>query len=300
MAGMFAYEFMQRALLAGIMAGVLCSFVAFFIVLKRLSFITVGISHSSLGGIALGLFLGLNPVLTGGLFATLTAWGIGYSSRHGDIQEDTSTGIFFSTAMALGIVLLGFTRGVYTDLFSFLFGNILAVTPGDLFSLAILGGLIIILLGLFFKELLLVCFDEEMARAEGLPVGFLYYFLLTCISVTVILAVKIVGIVMAAALLVIPAATAYELVRDFRLMLILSIATGVISTLGGLWFSYRYDLASGATIVLLASLFFTAALLFSPRRSLVHRIRVAVGETLSRYKTRKSKQVLPKNGPYLT
>lgn len=266
MTNLLAYEFMQRAMLAGILVGVLCSFMSFFVVLKRLSFVGVGISHSAFGGVALGLFFGINPIFSGGIFATLTAWAIGLVSRRGDIQEDVSIGIFFSAAMAFGITVVGLTKGYYADVFSFLFGNILAVTTTDLWLLAGFGGLIILLLGFFFKELLFMCFDEELAKASGIPVVFLYYLLLTCLAVTVIVAVQVVGIILASALLVIPAATAAELTRNFRWMLGISMVTGILSSLGGLVLSYYFDLASGATIVLVASLFFMMALLLSPRR----------------------------------
>ncbi len=266
MIDILAYDFMQKALLAGILVGILCSYVAFFVVLKRLAFAGVGISHSAFGGVAIGLFFGLNPVLTGGIFATLIAWTIGFVSRHGDIQEDTSIGIFFTTAMALGITVVGLIKGCYVDLFSFLFGNILAVTARDLWVLAGAGGMIILFLSIFFKELFFMCFDEELATANGIPVNFLYYLLLACIAVTVVITVKVVGIILASALLVIPAATAYELTGNFRRMLVISISVGIFSTVGGLSLSYYFDLASGPSIVLLAGLLFLAALAFSPRR----------------------------------
>ena len=282
MTDMLAYEFMQRALLAGIIIGVLCSFVSFFVVLKRLSFVGVGISHSALGGVALGLYLGLEPVLTGGLFAVAVAWAIGFVSRHGQIQEDVSIGIFFSAAMAFGIVVMGFTKGYYADLLSFLFGNILAVTTTDLWVLTGVGGVVLILLGLFFKELLLTCFDEESARVGGVPVDQLYYLLLTCIAVTVVIAVKVVGIILASALLVIPAAAAHEITGNFRRMLLVSVILGVLATTGGLSLSYQFDLASGATIVLLASLIFLGVLTFSPRRKLFQQLKNMLSKTKGR------------------
>jgi len=293
MTDMLAYEFMQRAIMAGIIVGVLCSIVAFFVVLKRLSFVGVGISHSAFGGVALGLYFGLNPVLIGGLFATLVAWAIGFFSRQGEIEEDVSIGIFFAAAMAFGITVVGLTRGYYVDLFGFFFGNILAVSPQDLLILAGIGGLVLLSLGLFFKELLFLCFDEELARVNGIPVGFLHYLLLTCIAVTVVAAVKVVGIILASALLVIPAATARELTKNFRWMLAVSVVMGVISTLGGLCLSYYYDLASGATIVLLSSLLFLLAYTFSPRRKHLGRfINYLHKRLLGRDDKKKKKKVI--------
>jgi zinc transport system permease protein len=274
-----AYAFMQKALLAGILVGILCSFVAFFVVLKRLAFAGVGISHSAFGGVAIGLFFGFNPILTGGLFATLIALAIGFVSRHGDIQEDTSIGIFFATAMALGITVVSLIKGCYVDLFSYLFGNILAVTVRDLWILAGAASIIVFFLSVFFKELFFMCFDEELAAANGIPVNLLYYLLLACIAGTVVITVKVVGIILASALLVIPAATAYELTGNFRRMLVISISMGIISTVGGLGLSYYFNLASGSTIVLLAGLFFLAALVFSPRRKAWHRAAALLPES---------------------
>lgn len=296
MMDMLAYDFMQRAILAGVIVGILCSFVSFFVLLKRLSFVGVGISHSAFGGVALGLFLGVNPVLAGGIFATLVAWCIGFVSRRGEIQEDVSIGIFFSSAMALGITVVSLTEGYYTDLFSFLFGNILAVNAQDLRVLVGLGGAILLLLGLFFKELLFMCFDEEMARVNGVPVSFLYYLLLTCIAVTVVIAVKVVGIILASALLVIPAATAHELTGNFRRMILLSVVTGVFSAMAGLWLSYNYDLASGSTIVLFAGLLFLLAFTCSPRRRNPQNLWKYLNKKFFHRSGDQSKQVPEKDG----
>lgn len=263
---MLSYEFMQKALAVGIITGVVCSFLAFFVVLKRLSFITVGISHSAIGGVGLSLFLGINPVIGGTVFATLVAWGIGVVAKKGKINEETTIGIFFSTAMALGIALFGLTRGVYADLFGFFFGNILAVGPVDLWVLAISGIAVVVVLSLNFHPLLFMCFDEDLAQAHGVPVGPLYYLLLTCLAVTTMVAVRVVGIILASALLVIPAAVGYEIFSDYRKMLWASIATGVASAVGGLYISYLLDLASGAAIVLFAACTFFAAFLLSPKR----------------------------------
>lgn len=267
-----AYEFMQRAFIAGILAGVLCSALSLFVVLQRLAFVGVGVSHSALGGIAVGVLLGINPAFSAAVFCTLVAWAIGLVSKRGRLAEDTVIGVFFSASMALGIVLISLAPGYQPELFSFLFGNILAVTAADIFLLAAAGTLIALFLAFFFKELLYVCFDEESARAAGIPVSFLYYALLTVIAVTVVVSVKILGIVLASALLVIPAVTGYEICRNFRGMLAASILAGVSSAVTGLWLSYLFNLPSGATIVLCAASLFFLAFLFSPRRGRLQRI----------------------------
>lgn|SRR5690606_865028 len=266
---MLSYGFMQRALVAAVITGALCSVVAFFVVLKRLSFVGVGVSHSALGGVALGVVTGVDPLITGGLFAALISWAIGWVSRKGNLSEDTAIGTFFSASMALGVVLLGLARTYTADLMSFLFGNILAITEADLISLAAVSAAVLLFIGVFFKELLTMSFDEELARADGLPVGFLYFGLLTAIALTVIVTVKAVGIVLSSALLVIPAAIAFELVKDYRRMLAVSVAAGVTASVAGLVISFYLDVASGASIVLVLALLFFAAYALSPRKAWV-------------------------------
>ena len=266
MAEWFAYDFMQRALVAGVIAGLLCGLVSFFVVLKRLAFVGAGISHSALGGVAIGVLLGINPILAATAFCTLVAWAIGLISRKGELYEDTSIGILFVTAMAFGIALLSLAVGYYSDLFSFLFGSILSVTQTDLILLAVTGVAVAAFLLLFFKELLFICFDAEAASAAGVPAGLLYYGLLTSLALTVVVTVKILGIVLASALLVMPAATGYELCKNFRGLLAVAAAHGIIATAAGLWLSYRLNLPSGATIVLCASALFFAAFALSPHR----------------------------------
>ncbi len=268
MTSALAYGFMQRALLATLMVASLCSLVGFFVVLKRLSFVSVGLSHAAFGGVAIGLLLGTNPVLTAGVFAVAVAIAIGVVSRGTRVPEDTVIGVFYSCSMALGVILVGLSRSYQADLFGYLFGNVLAVTPGDLKAVAVVGGIVTAYLALFFKETLAICFDEEMARVQGLPVCLVYYGLLVCVAATVMVCVRVVGIVLASALLVIPAATGLACSSDYRWALAISLTTGVLSGLLGLGFSYSLDLASGASIVLCAG----AAFLLVNTRGLVRRL----------------------------
>lgn len=266
---MLSYGFMQKALLACLLLGLVSAVAGFFVVLKRLSFIGAGISHSAFGGVALGLVTGLNPLATAGVFALLVAVCLGWISRRGFMSEDTAIGIFFSGAMAFGIALLSFGNGYYGDAMSYLFGNVLAVSTGDLWLLAGAGALVLLFLLGTFKALLCLCFDEELAYAAGLPVELLYYGLMAAIALTVVVAVKTVGIVLASALLVTPAATGYQLSKSYRGMLGIAVVTGLLSSLAGLWLSYRYGLASGAAIVLCATAIFLLSFLFSPRRKVL-------------------------------
>ncbi len=282
-----AYEFMQRALVAGILAGVLCSVVSLFVILQRMAFVGVGVSHSALGGISIGVLLGVNPVFSAAVFCTLVAWAIGFFSKKGKLAEDTVIGIFFSASMALGIVLISFAPGYQPELFSFLFGNILAVTTTDITLLFSAMVIILLFIVFFFKELLYVCFDEESAQAAGIPVRYLYFALLTVIAITVVVSVKILGIVLASALLVIPAITGYELSRNFRGIIVISILSGVFSAIAGLWLSYLFNLPSGATIVLCATVLFLLAFLFSPRRGGLRRLSTPLSDTKSKLAARR-------------
>jgi zinc transport system permease protein len=274
LAEMLSYDFMQRAFIGGIIVCLICAFLSFFVVLKRLSFIGVGISHSALGGLALGAIAGVNPFLCAGVFSTLVAWAIGVTSKKGKVNEDATIGIFFSASMAFGVVLISLSRGYKADLFSLLFGDILAITASDIWMLSGCGLVVTMFLFLLFKELLAISFDEEIALIGGLPVGFLYYGLLTAMAVTVIASIKVVGVILVEALLVIPAATGLLLTRNYRWMLFFSLMTGLLSVLSGLVLSYIYDVPSGATIVLCAAVIFALAFLFSPKKGvLIKRFR---------------------------
>ena len=266
MTELLGYHFMQRALIAGTLIGAVCAIIGTYVVLKGLSFIGAGIAHASFGGVALGFFLKFNPILTAVFFCLGTAWGIGLVSRKGQVKEDTAVGIFFASTMALGILIIGFMRGYNVDLFGYLFGSILAVSGDDIWITVGLSAAVLILVLLFFKELLFVVFDAEMAAVTGVPAAKVYFLLVSLMALTVVLSIEVVGIVLVSALLVTPAATAYQLTEKFRRMMLLSILIGVASTVGGLLLSYKLDTASGPTIVLLSTLIFFISALLSPRR----------------------------------
>lgn len=264
MSEILAYGFMIRAIAAAVLVGTLCSVLSFFVVLKRLSFLGAGISHTALGGIAIGLVTGLNPLLTGSIFAVGTAVTAGYISRVGKVSEDTVIGIFYAAGMALGIALISGFKGYYPDLFSLLFGNILAVSSRDLYLIITVMVAVLLFVGLFFRELLAICFDEEMAVAGGLPVNFIYLGLLASIGLTIMVAVQLVGVVLVAALVVIPGATGYRLCSNYRQMMAAALVTGLTGSLGGLLLSYYYPLPPGAAIVLLMTALYIIALALKP------------------------------------
>jgi ABC-type Mn2+/Zn2+ transport system permease subunit len=260
------YAFMQRALVASLLIGTVSAVIGVYVVLRGLAFIGAGIAHASFGGVALGFLLGINPILAAVVFCLATAWGIAWTSQRAEVREDTAIGIFFAATMALGILFIGLMRDYNVDLFGYLFGSVLAVTQEDLWLSLGLGVGVLLTVGLFFKELLFVTFDPEMAQVSGLPAGVLYVLLLSLMALAIVLSIKVVGIILVSALIVIPAAAAYQLTEDFRSMMLLAVIIGNLSAVIGLFLSYELDTASGATMVLTATAVFLLSAVASPRR----------------------------------
>jgi ABC-type Mn2+/Zn2+ transport system permease subunit len=274
---MLAYGFAQRALIGGAIIAVVCSLISFFVVVRRLAFVGMGISHAAFGGVAIGLVSGVDPILTAGGFCALVALGIGWFSRKGRIHEDTVIGILFATAMALGVVLVRMAHAYNLDLMSYLFGSILALKWSDVLIIAVMGIAAAGFIALFFKELLFLSFDEETATASGLPVKLVYYGLLVTMALTVVVSIKLVGIILVSALLVIPGAAGAQLSRNYRGAIIAAVVIGVVSVILGLYLSFWYDVASGATIVLVLFGLFLLSMALSPRRRYIQRLKRRVG-----------------------
>ncbi len=268
------YTFIQRALAASVLIGTLSAVIGVYVVLRGLAFIGAGIAHASFGGVALGFLLGINPILAAVVFCLVTAWGIAWTSRRAEVKEDRAIGIFFAATMALGILFIGLLHDYNVDLFGYLFGSVLAVTRQDLWLSLGLGAGVLLAVGLFFKELLFITFDPEMAQVSGLPAGALYVLLLSLMALTIVLSIKVVGIILVPALIVIPAAAAYQLTEDFRRMMLLAVVIGNLSGIVGLFLSYGLDTASGATMVLTATALFLLSTVASPRRRKIHVRRV--------------------------
>lgn len=263
-----SYGFMKRALLGGGGVILVLSLLSFFVVTRRLAFIGVGISHSAFGGLALGVLLHLDPLRVALPFAVLVGLGIWWVRERGGLREDTAIGIFFSASMALGIVILSLSRTYTGDIFAFLFGDILAITPEDIGLVLLLGTGVLLFLAAGFRGLLYLAFDEELARAYRLPVGFLNYGFVAALAVAIVLSIKLIGVVLVEGVLVIPAAASLQLARTYRAAVGLSLLFGLISLLVGLFAAYFLNLPAGATIVLTASLLFGLALLVGRRRHL--------------------------------
>ncbi len=251
---------MQRAFVAALLVGVLCSTMGTYVVLRKLSFIGDGIAHASFAGIVIAYLRGLDYYLGAAVVAVITALGIGLVHRKGRISLDTSIGVLFTGAFALGIFLMSRQRTYAIDLQSFLFGDILSVSRTDLAVVVVLGVLVAMSVALMYRGLLYTSFDPVVAEASGINAPFIEYALLVLLALTIIISLQAVGIVLVAALLVTPAAAAYQLTTRFARMMALSAAFGAVCAVGGLYLSYYLRSSSGATIVLLATLLFFVAM----------------------------------------
>jgi len=260
------YAFMQRALWAAILVGGVCGALGFFVVLRRLAFVGVGISHAAVGGVAIGLLAGWPPLLPAGIGAVAIALAIAGGRRHGRLSEDALIGVFFSGAMALAVVLLSLRRGTQHDLFGYLFGNVLVISPRELGVLASLSAVVLGSLARWFRPLLFIAYDEEIARARGLSVNALEALLLVLMALTVVVGVRLVGALLIEALLVVPAATAALWAGTWRGQLPLAMGLAVASGAGGLALAWRLDLAPGGSIALLAVGLFGLSWLLRSRR----------------------------------
>lgn len=244
------YQFMQTAIIAGLLASIACGIIGVYVVVKRIVFISGGIAHASFGGIGLGYYLGLNPILSVLPFSVLTAVVMGLASRRTKIAEDTAIGILWAVGMALGVMFVGLTPGYAPDLMTYLFGNILTVPMMDLYLMAILDVMIIVFVYIFYKEFLAISFDEEFSEVSDLPVEKLNLLLLCLIAMTIVVMIRIVGLILVIALLTIPASISRSFSGNLPGMMKLSIAFGAVFTIFGLFLSYLLDVPSGSTIIL--------------------------------------------------
>jgi ABC-type Mn2+/Zn2+ transport system permease subunit len=254
------YAFMVRGLLAAVMVGIVCAVVGTYIVLRGMAFFGDALAHSILPGVAIGYLVGggaRGPLFWWALVtAVLASLGIGAISKKTKIREDTATGIIFAGAFALGIALISTVRSYTVDLTHFLFGDVLGVSPGDLVLIAIFGGIVLLAVGAFYKEFLVLSFDPIFAATLRLPARFFESLLLVLIAVTIVVSLQTVGVALMVAMLVTPAATAYLLTKRMLVMMALAAVIAAISGVVGLYLSYYASIASGAAIVLTCTAFF--------------------------------------------
>ena len=260
LAALLQYNFIQNAVLAGVLSSLACGVTGVYVVVKRITFISGGIAHAVLGGIGVAYYLGQEPLLGAALTALGSAVLLGLINLTARQHEDTIIGALWAVGMAVGIIFMALTPGYSVDLMSFLFGNILMVTEPVLWALFILDLVILLVVVGFYRQFLLVCYDEEYARLRGLPVKTLYILLLALIALTVVILIKVVGLIMVIALLTLPAAVAGLFTHNLRRMMVVATGLSFLFLLSGLVFSYQLNLPSGATIVIMASLGYLGAL----------------------------------------
>jgi len=259
MPDILTYGFMQRALLAGVMIGTIAPAIGVFLVLRRLSLIADALSHVALAGVAVGLLANTYP-LAGALVVTLlAALGIERLRASGRLFGEAALAIFLSGGFAVAVVLIGLAGGFNVDLFSYLFGAITVVQPRDLWLILVLGVAVLGAVAILYKELFAITFDEEGARVQGIPVDALNLLLTALVAVTVVVAMRIVGILLTSALLVIPAVTALRLARSFRSTLWVAVTCSLGAVLAGMILSYYLDIAAGGAIVLTSLVLFALA-----------------------------------------
>ena len=251
--------FLRNALLASLLVSVASGVVGAYVVVKRIVSIGGGISHATFGGIGLGILLGLNPLLTAIPFSLASALAMAVITRRGKVSEDAAIGILWALGMALGVLFISLKRGYVPELSAYLFGSILTVPTHELQLMAILDLIILLVVTLFFRELLHLCFDEEFSEVVGVPVELLYMALLCLISLSVVVLVRAVGVILTIALLSIPSSISLRLTHSLRGMMILSTLLSLTLLLLGLALSYILDLPPGALTVLLSIGAFTLA-----------------------------------------
>lgn len=246
------YQFLQNALIAGLLASVVCGIIGVIVIEKKLVMMSGGIAHTSYGGVGLGYLLGFEPIIGAFLFSIGAALGIGYIKRKGGASSDVIIGLFWSLGMALGIFFIALMPGYPPDLSSYLFGSILSVTRANLYLIALLTVIVALIVICFYNDWKAYLFDEEFASIIGVKTTFLEYLLLVLIAMTVVVLIRVVGIILVLALLTAPAATASLLTSSLKKRMIYAVLLGSVYCMAGLWISYAMNIASGASIVMLS------------------------------------------------
>jgi zinc transport system permease protein len=253
---LLGYRFFQNALLGGVIAAAACAAVGLFLILKKEAMIGDGISHTAFGGIALGLLLGINPLLTALTVSVLAVLGISYMRRKNVAPSDSAIAVMLALGFSFGLIAISIAGGFNVELFSYLFGSILTIDTFDLILVSLLGIIVLLFLGLFRRELLSLVFDEEDSRVMGIPTNTLSLAFDLLVATTIVLSIKVIGTVLVVALLVLPGLSALQLGMSFRKTILTAVSFSIISTVLGILFSATFDVATSGLIV------FTAALLF--------------------------------------
>jgi zinc transport system permease protein len=268
---LFNYQFFIHALLAAVFSSITCGFIGTYIVSRRIVFISGGISHTSFGGVGIAYHLGIPPLLGAAVFSVLAAVGIEVFSHKSELREDSLIGMMWSFGMAVGIIFIFITPGYAANLMSYLFGSILTVSFSEILLMAGLALLIVIFFILLFKEILFVAFDESYASTQGIPTGLINYGLLSLVALTIVINIRVVGIILVISLLTIPQATANLLTKNFKHIIIYSTGFAFLASVSGLFLSYQWNIPSGAAIIFIA---ITIFLVLKAGMSIYTRVRL--------------------------
>ncbi len=264
---LLSYSFFQNALLGSLFASIACGIIGSYIVIRRLVFISGGITHASLGGIGMGFYFGWNPIFAAMIFSILSAFGIEWLSSRQGVREDSAIGSFWSLGMAIGIIFIYLKPGFAPNLSDYLFGNILTITKPDIMYLAVLSLVLAVVFILFGRQILFAAFDSDFAKTRNLPVNLIKYAMMMAIAVTIVLSIRLVGIVLLMSILTVPQMTANLFTSNFTKMILLSILIGFFGCLVGLFLSAVLDVPSGVFII------FTQLIVFLISRSIVRTIQ---------------------------
>ena len=248
-ANIFEYDFLTNAFIASILSGITCGIVGSYIVTRRIVFLSSGITHASFGGLGIALYAGIDPLIGALSFASISSVGIEFASRRGGIREDSVVGIIWSMGMAIGALFMSLRPGYATDLTSYLFGNILLVTPQNIVWLGILTAVLIIGSIVWLRRLMYITFDEEYAKSQGINTTLVAYIMAIVIAISIVLSIKVMGIILLLSLITIPTVIANAITKDFRLITPLSAIIAVVGNLLGFILSYEYDIPTGSCII---------------------------------------------------
>jgi zinc transport system permease protein len=255
------FEFMRNALLAGLLASIMCGVIGTFVVVNRIVFISGGIAHAAYGGIGLAFFFGFSYLMGILGFSLLVAAIMAAVSLKTRQRADTIIGVLWAVGMALGVILLDLTPGYNVDLMSYLFGSILTVPTSDLWLMLIIDGLVVLTVSYFYHDLVSLSYDEEFARVRGVPTKILYFLLMAMIALSVVMVIQVVGLILVIALLTIPPYISEKFSGSLLEMMFYSVLLNVFFTTVGLWLSYTFNLTSGASIIMVAATCFFISIL---------------------------------------
>ena len=244
-----SYEFLTRALIASILSGITCGIVGCYIVVRRMVFLSGGITHASFGGLGMALYVGFDPLIGSLSFAALSSVGIEFASRRGRMREDSAVGSIWALGMAIGVVFMSLRPGYASDLTRYMFGNILLVNDADIEYLAWLTLFVVVGALLMLRKLMFVTFDENYAKSQGMSVALIAYIMAIIIAITVVLSIKVMGIILLLSLMTIPAVIANSLTKDYRWMTLWAAITAVVGNVAGFVVSYMWDIPTGSCII---------------------------------------------------